>query len=122
MKIYNTLTSISWSGTLDGFAVAEPVVELAVYATDDWLSDVHENQMLDLLQRRVQHQPQSQKIKIKDIYFYGFLKKTYETHNSGEYEAILPVHVTQEMQWLHLAVALDSWLTSMKTTRSQSSL
>ncbi|KAG2055888.1 hypothetical protein BDR06DRAFT_981631 [Suillus hirtellus] len=85
-KIYNALTCISWSGTLDGFVVVEPVVELAVYATDHWLSDVHENQMLDLLRRRVQHQPQSQKIEIENIYFYGFLKKAYETHNSGEYE------------------------------------
>ncbi|KAG2748080.1 hypothetical protein P692DRAFT_20735450 [Suillus brevipes Sb2] len=86
MKIYNALTCISWSGTLDGFAVAEPVVELAVYATDDWLSDVHENQMLDLLRRRIQRQPQSQKIEIENIYFYGFLKKAYEVHSSGEYK------------------------------------
>jgi hypothetical protein len=63
-KIYNALTYISWSGTLDGFVVAESVVELAVCATDDWLSDVHENQMLDLLRRRIQHQPQSQKIDV----------------------------------------------------------
>ncbi|KAG2067101.1 hypothetical protein BDR04DRAFT_1028389, partial [Suillus decipiens] len=50
-KIYNALTCISWSGKLSGFATAEPVVELASYATDEWLSDVHENQMLDLLWR-----------------------------------------------------------------------
>ncbi|KAG1855940.1 hypothetical protein F4604DRAFT_1932076 [Suillus subluteus] len=85
-KIYNALTCISWSGKLGGFAVAEPVVELTAYATDEWLSDVHENQMLNLLWRRLQHQPQGQKIEIENIYFYGFLKKAYEIRSSREYE------------------------------------
>lgn len=86
MKIYNALTCTSWSGKLGGFAVAEPVVELTAYATDEWLLDVHENQMLDLLRRRLQRQPQQKKIEIENIYFYGFLMKAYEIHSLGEYE------------------------------------
>ncbi|KAG1768439.1 hypothetical protein EV702DRAFT_1203278 [Suillus placidus] len=83
------------SGTLNGFAVVEPVVKLAVYATDDWLFDVHENQMLDLLRRRIQRQPQSQKIEIENIYFYGFLKKAYEIHSSGEHEGRYFAHARE---------------------------
>jgi hypothetical protein len=48
-NVYDALSSISWAGNVRGFSNEEPLYTLATYATHHWLSDVHENQMLDLL-------------------------------------------------------------------------
>ncbi|KDQ50956.1 hypothetical protein JAAARDRAFT_199506 [Jaapia argillacea MUCL 33604] len=48
-EVLDALGTLSWSGTIHGFGDEEPMFKLATYATQDWLSTVHENQMLDLL-------------------------------------------------------------------------
>ncbi|KAG1898062.1 uncharacterized protein F5891DRAFT_1240510 [Suillus fuscotomentosus] len=52
-KVYNALNSVLWSANIRGFSNTERTVTLATYCTDEWLSDIQENQMLDLLQRRL---------------------------------------------------------------------
>jgi hypothetical protein len=47
--VYDALGSISWAGNVKGFSNDEPIYKLATYTTHHWLSDVHEDQMLDLL-------------------------------------------------------------------------
>jgi hypothetical protein len=43
------LQSIVWSGDIRGFSNAEPIASLSLYATKEWLTDVQESHMLDLL-------------------------------------------------------------------------
>ncbi|KAG1737088.1 uncharacterized protein EDB91DRAFT_1055161 [Suillus paluster] len=85
-KIYHAFSCISWCGNIRGFSIEEPIVELSKYASNQWLSDVHENQMLELLRRKVRLQPGGQEIKIENTYFYGFLENGYKCRESGEYE------------------------------------
>ncbi|KAI1788298.1 hypothetical protein LXA43DRAFT_873097, partial [Ganoderma leucocontextum] len=48
--IFENLASVPWHGLIRGFDNgSEPLHELATYASKRWLSDIHENQMLDLL-------------------------------------------------------------------------
>lgn len=48
-EVLNMLSSLSWSGNIKGFDNAEPLHHVATYITHGWLSDVHQNQMLDIL-------------------------------------------------------------------------
>ncbi|KAG1872305.1 hypothetical protein DFJ58DRAFT_652248 [Suillus subalutaceus] len=80
-KVYNALGSISWSANIRGFSNTERTVTLATYCTDEWLSDIQENQMLDLLQRRLQHEPGGQQIKVESVYFYILLKRGYDARH-----------------------------------------
>jgi hypothetical protein len=48
-QVYNSLDSLMWSRNIEGFSNQDPIVNLHAYATNNWLSDIHENQMLDLL-------------------------------------------------------------------------
>ncbi|KAG2073052.1 hypothetical protein BDR04DRAFT_1152684 [Suillus decipiens] len=119
-KIYNALTCIFWSRKLSGFAIAEPVVELALYATDEWLSDVHENQMLNCGgDFSVSH-------KVKRLRSRTFTSmaswRRHMKHAAPKNmkAAILHVHMKQEMPWLQASeVVLDSWLMSIATTGLQ---
>jgi hypothetical protein len=85
-KIYHAFSCISWCGNIRGFSIEEPIVELSKYASNQWLSDVYENQMLKLLRRKVWLQLGCQEIKIENTYFYSFLEKGYQCCKSGEYE------------------------------------
>ncbi|KAG1730654.1 uncharacterized protein EDB91DRAFT_1006336, partial [Suillus paluster] len=48
-QVYNLLGSLPWSGNVLGFENQVAMHHLTIYITHDWLFDVHENQMLDLL-------------------------------------------------------------------------
>jgi hypothetical protein len=48
-QVYDSLGSLPWSGNIKGFSKPEPIYKLATYATRQWLSTIHENQMLNLL-------------------------------------------------------------------------
>ncbi|KAG1724691.1 uncharacterized protein EDB91DRAFT_1035429, partial [Suillus paluster] len=85
-KVYDALGHVFWSANIRGFSNLKWTVELAAYCTDEWLSDVHENQMLNLLWGRLQHKPGDQQIEIESVYFYVLLKRGYEACTSGEYE------------------------------------
>jgi hypothetical protein len=46
---YDVLSYLLWSGNICGFNNDEPLHTLAVYASHEWFSTMHENQMLNLL-------------------------------------------------------------------------
>ena len=48
-ETYLALSTLQWSGNIEGFDNEEPVNHLGRYATHQWLSDVHKNQMLNML-------------------------------------------------------------------------
>jgi hypothetical protein len=58
-EVFALLSTLPWSGNIRGFDNAEPLYCLATYVTRDWFSDVHQNQMLDILRRTLVLEPQS---------------------------------------------------------------
>jgi hypothetical protein len=48
--VYHALSCLPWSRSIQGFSKTSETVQLYKYTTTSWLSSIHENQMLDLLQ------------------------------------------------------------------------
>jgi hypothetical protein len=82
-EVYNNLASLPWAGTIRGFSDEEPVHKLATYATHNWLSTVHEHQMLDLLRVEIRLDPTRPRIIIKDTAFPHMLHAAYEQRDTG---------------------------------------
>ncbi|KAG6380266.1 hypothetical protein JVT61DRAFT_8358 [Boletus reticuloceps] len=81
-QAYMLLGSLPWSGFVLGFETHEKINHLAAYMTQEWLSDVHEMQMLELLQVTIRRQMATIEIEIKGPYFYGYLKSASEAGES----------------------------------------
>ncbi|KAI0691351.1 hypothetical protein C8T65DRAFT_526915, partial [Cerioporus squamosus] len=79
------LSTLSWSGLIRGFDNPEPIETLATYATRDWLSDTHENQMLDLLRIAVTRRPEGERFEVENIAFWKFLMAAYDKRDRGAY-------------------------------------
>lgn len=45
----DAMLTLPWSGSISGFSAKIALHHLAAYFTEEWLSDEHENQMLDIL-------------------------------------------------------------------------
>jgi hypothetical protein len=84
-KTYLVLSNLPWFGNIQGFDNEEPISTLARYVTHKWLTDVHENQMLDLLRRHVLLNPATQTIEVENLAFMVFIERGYEARESGEY-------------------------------------
>ncbi|KAG0701715.1 hypothetical protein DFH29DRAFT_1000024 [Suillus ampliporus] len=78
--------SISWFGNVKGFENSEPIWNLARYATDQWLSNVHENQMIDLLRCDLRFHQDGRLIEVEHTYFFKSIRQAYESRDTGEYE------------------------------------
>lgn len=79
--VYRALASMPWSGIIQGFEEDEDISYLAKYATKDWLSTAHENQLLDLLRRDVIQHGLASSIEVETAYF-GL--KVIEAHKNRE--------------------------------------
>jgi hypothetical protein len=79
-RVYNALSTISWSSTLRGFPGTVSVECLAAYMTKDWLTDEHENQMLHLLERELARSSEhdSERIYIAETFFMPLLIGAYK--------------------------------------------
>ena len=84
-EVYSNLTSLAWAGDVRGFSEHEPVHKLATYATHNWLSSVHENQMLDLLRTEIRLDRTRPRIVIKSTDFPHALQAAYEQRDTGDY-------------------------------------
>jgi hypothetical protein len=84
--VYNALDSISWFSNIKGFENSEPIWNLTRYTTNQWLSNVHQNQMTDLLCCDLQFHQASRLIEFEHTYFFKTLKLAYESYNTGEYK------------------------------------
>ncbi|KAG2054945.1 hypothetical protein BDR06DRAFT_982202 [Suillus hirtellus] len=90
-QVYNLLGSLPWSGNIHGFKNMEPMHHFTIYITHDWLVDMHENQILELLHTAIKHHLPDINVKIESIYFctrdnfHGYLKSGYEGRKAGEY-------------------------------------
>ncbi|KAI0757478.1 hypothetical protein C8Q80DRAFT_1282759, partial [Daedaleopsis nitida] len=83
-QAHNSLSSLPWSATLSGFSKREPVATLTSYLSRTWLSDIHENQLLDLLHTKLARQPEGLLTEVENLYFWKALEQRFW---SGDREA-----------------------------------
>ncbi|KAF9011451.1 hypothetical protein BDQ17DRAFT_1420814 [Cyathus striatus] len=66
MKIYTSgLKTLPWNGILHGFKRQEPIKDLMMYASRNWFSTSHEDQMVNILIQELQHHHASDQIELK---------------------------------------------------------
>jgi hypothetical protein len=80
-EVNNIFNVLPWGGTIQGFEVAIPMVNLAWYATQDWLTGKHEDQMLDLLRQELMDNGMLLSIDIESIQFSTKLRYAYTCCN-----------------------------------------
>lgn len=85
-QVYSSLDSLLWSRNIEGFSGQDPIVNLHAYATNNWLSDIHENQMLDLLRQWLYQQQSGRQLLVKNTFFINYLQKAYESRATGKYK------------------------------------
>jgi len=84
-EAYLALSTLQWSGNIRGFDNEELINNLARYCTHQWLTDTHENQMLDLLRRDLALDPTCSTIEVENLAFMTFIERGYGVRESGEY-------------------------------------
>jgi hypothetical protein len=82
-EVYDALSSILWAGNVKGFSNDEPIYKLATYMTHHWLSNVHEDQMLDPLQTEIKFDATSPPVIIKNLEFFHALSSAYKQQNTN---------------------------------------
>jgi hypothetical protein len=85
-QVYAALSTLPWHGNIHGFDNEEPLYTLTTYLTQDWLSDIHANQMLDLLRHAVQLDPTKSKVEVENLQFIRTLQRAYAARHTHEYE------------------------------------
>jgi hypothetical protein len=83
--IFSALSTMPWRGHIAGFTSLEPVSTLATYVTQDWFSDVHVNQCLDLLRRALMLDPTKSKVEIENLAFIHKLREAHQIHDTELY-------------------------------------
>ena len=81
---YDVLSYLPWSGNICGFDDDEPLHTLAVYASREWFSTMHENQMLNLL--RCDLLLKRSNVEIGNMAFFATLQQAYDCRDTGEYD------------------------------------
>ncbi|KAF8120184.1 hypothetical protein EV363DRAFT_1148160, partial [Boletus edulis] len=81
-QAYTMLGLLPWSGFVHGFENHETITHLGAYMTQEWLSDVHEAQMLELLRDAIHWQKGTLEVEIEGPYFHSYLKSIIEASES----------------------------------------
>ncbi len=86
-QIFDILALLPWSGKVQGFDNPEPIHTLSAYILHmKWLSDTHENQLLDLLHNDLHQSQDGSRIVVENLDFIKKMKEAYKTWDAGEYE------------------------------------
>jgi hypothetical protein len=84
--VYHALSQLPWSGSVAGFSEEESPIHLYKYTTTDWLTTIHENQMLNLLSYDIIDSDHSSTTIIQPTYFIPALLQAYHrktNHRNG---------------------------------------
>ena len=84
-RAYNSLSALSWSGNIKGFDDKEPINILVRYATHQWLTDVHEHQMLNILQCELKFDHVANDVEMGNLWMMGFIQQVYKEWDLGTY-------------------------------------
>ncbi len=85
-NVLTMLSSLPWSANLSGFSNAESMVTLSRYLSRNWLTDIHENQLLDLLRRKLLRRTEGLGIELETTYFWRSLKSAFEQNDREGYQ------------------------------------
>jgi hypothetical protein len=85
-EVHDALSTLPWHGQVQGFDNEEPIYTLATYATRAWFTDVHVNQILDLLRHTLNLDPTKSKFEVENLHFYRTLEAAYKDRDGGRYE------------------------------------
>ncbi|KAH0834859.1 hypothetical protein J3R83DRAFT_10486 [Lanmaoa asiatica] len=77
-QVYMTLKTLPWSGFIHGFTTQETIHHLAAYMTQEWLSDTHEIQMVELLRSAVHRHMINPMVELEGPYFHTYIKSAFE--------------------------------------------
>ncbi|KIM89787.1 hypothetical protein PILCRDRAFT_49180, partial [Piloderma croceum F 1598] len=81
-QAYDMLSCLPWCGDIRGFDHNEPLHQLVMYASRAWLGTMHENQILDLLQRELLLK--GSRIEVAGMAFFTTLREAYNCRDTGE--------------------------------------
>lgn len=82
-EVYDALSTLPWAGKLKGFSNDDPIYTLSTYATHHWLSDAHEDQMLDLLRTEIKFDSTRRSVIIENLEFSNMLDKAYDERGTN---------------------------------------
>ena len=85
-KTYQALLTMPWHGKLKGFTNDNDITHLTRYFTNQWLSDIHQNQMLDLLQHDSTLDKDTAGIEVENIAFMVFIEHGYKVQDTNKYQ------------------------------------
>jgi hypothetical protein len=94
-EVYDALGTLPWAENVKGFSNDEPIYSLATYTTQNWLSDVHENQMLDLLRMEIKFDPTRPPVITENLEFSRLLDKAYQRRDTDYDTSCHHEHVHQ---------------------------
>lgn len=84
-SVYALMGGISWSGDLKGFSVTVHTRSLATYASQNWFSDEHESQMLEILEEDLLRNGVADGVEIQpSLFFFKFLQDAYQERMAYE--------------------------------------
>jgi hypothetical protein len=83
--VFLALSTLEWSGNTKGCGYDEPINVLAAFATRQWLTTTHENQLLHLLSRDLIHDSAARRLHIEDLQFWTYIKQFYDNRDSETY-------------------------------------
>lgn len=72
-QVHDALGCIPWSGHLNGFKFRSSIDTLAHYATDKWLGDEHETQLMELLEQELEEG--QTRVVVADVFFTSMLER-----------------------------------------------
>jgi len=77
-RVYDMLGCLSWNEDISGFSTKIPIHYLSTYLTTEWLSDLHESQLLDLLQQEIHQKGKGGlEVDVGDVFFISKLQDVY---------------------------------------------
>jgi hypothetical protein len=68
-NVYLALSMLEWSGCIKECGEEEPINVLAAYVTHQWLTTIHEDQILYLLLQDLAHNPATHKLHVEGLHF-----------------------------------------------------
>lgn len=94
INVNQALSKIPWSTYLQGFPGDPSVETLTTYMiSNEWLTDVHKSQLLELLRQDLQRMPQTQKegTNVEDVFFIILICNAYQDREH---------YLDQRWEWL----------------------
>ena len=121
------LSKIPWNTKLQGFPGNPSVETLATYMIpNEWLTDEHEAQLLELLKRDLQQMPQKEGTNIEDVFFvslicnaykeredylnqrWDWIRETGDKYANGTWKEAATITITNGNHWVPIVIDFEN--------------